>query len=132
MTELTIVNIADEMLAALPELRNRYEELLEWWRDDEPGMHIVFGDVFNPFVIELLESCSDGEILQRAFAFVERMANSLDERVVNIVYVTICEELGGKHQRLLKFWKYMGLRTKEIAREVQRWWRKPGEVLPEQ
>lgn len=108
------------MLEAVPEIKPNYEKELEWW--DEILPHIVFGDVLNPYIIPLLKKGQDLEVLQRVFQFFEMMANCPDERVADVLGVTVLERLGDEPEVLGKAIKLMGNKTKEISDEIEKGW----------
>jgi hypothetical protein len=77
-------------------------------------------------VIELLESGADGDsakagdddTLKHIFAFYEEMARSRDDEVKNLLWKSILEPLASDSQLIAKAWKYMGEKTKALAREI--------------
>lgn len=113
-------NLVQQMLEAVPEIKPHYEKELEWW--DEILSHIVFGDVINPYIISLLKNSQDLDILQRAFQFFEIMANCPDERVAEVLGVTVLERLGDEPEVLKKAMKFMGNKTKEISDDIEKGW----------
>jgi len=114
----------EHLLRAVPEVRVDYEELLQLYDPGEdPGGHVVIGDVLVPFLRARLKEGTEDE-LRRAFGFIEGMARSTDDDVVNIVYVSICEPLGGDRDLLKRARAYMGPRTLTISGEVEAWWRR--------
>jgi hypothetical protein len=56
VSEIHYANVAEALVKAVPDLRAHYEEELRWWGDEKPGPHIIFGDVLNPYLIDLLDS----------------------------------------------------------------------------
>ena len=44
-----------KLIERFPELRNKYKEEVSWQEMDETGSHIVYGDVFTPFIEEKIE-----------------------------------------------------------------------------
>jgi hypothetical protein len=115
------------MLKAFPELKAAYDNFAT--EDFTPGSHIVFGSgVFTSYVVALMESGLDEERLAKLFQFVEEMAESGDDDVVNVVAVTICEFLSG-HRLLHTAWPLMGPVTSRIALEIAHGW---GHSLPGQ
>ena len=124
MIDLTRDNLDAELLGALPELRERYQALLQWWGEGEPGKHVVFGSVVNPFVDSLLasEENQNETTLRRVFGFLETMAISKDEVVLNVLAVTVCEHLTSDSSLLARARMFMGPFTKATVDAVQRWW----------
>jgi len=48
------------MLELFPRLTKAYEDEMEW-QGDTPGLHIIMGDVFNPYVIGVLRRANEKE-----------------------------------------------------------------------
>ena len=44
------------LIKNLNEIENFYKEEVSWQEGDETGSHIVFGDVFVPFIINIFSS----------------------------------------------------------------------------
>src|SRR3712207_2942116 len=103
-----------ELLRALPEIRESYERELAWWEGDASAKHAIYGSVLNPLLRASLDR-GDPAPLRRAFEFVERMAAASDERLVNIVAVTIVGALGDEAATLAKARPLMGPRTLELS-----------------
>lgn len=106
----------------VPEIAAKCELELRWWGTETPGPHVVYGDVLNPHVDELIQS-GDEVGLRRVFDFVERLARSSDPRVAEVVAVTVCEHLGANAARLQAARRFMGPVTHEISLEVEAFWR---------
>ena len=95
MSDLTYDNLIERLLMAVPEIRAEHEENLEWLGDDYLP-HVVFGIEFNPYLTESLIAKPDDDLLSRAFAFLEEMAHSQDERVLGVLMATVCEHISGQ------------------------------------
>lgn len=113
-------NVVQKMLKAIPEVTPMYEKELDWW--DEILPHIVFGDVVNPYIIRLLREGNAEQIVQKVFNFLEQMAICSDERVQEILAVTVLEQLGDDPTILGVARQYMGHETKKMSDEVERGW----------
>jgi len=117
-TELT-----RRLLNAIPELTDAYKELLAWWGGgEEPGQHVIFGDVLNPFLLGLLESMSNEELLIRVFNLLDTMAIDEDIRVKEVVVVTVLERLGDDKVLLERARLYMKPNTRKLSDEVEKFW----------
>ncbi len=116
---MTYWTLVDDLLQAIPEVEPLLHEELDRWPDILDLPHIVFGDVLNLFVIELLsDSPANGEILQRIFAFFEEMAISEDDNVVGVLMATVLFRLDAPDilpQQIL----FMGKHVK-VALELHR------------
>lgn len=131
-TSLNYSNVDKELLAAVPQLEERYKEEAQWQHDvgGKPGQYDVVCFVLKPFLRELLDRDESLNLLQRLFDFFEQMARSSDIQVPNLLQVGIFESLVGEPKRLVTAWKFMGPETKKIARNTARIWRCE-ENLPE-
>lgn len=119
MSEITADEMTGRLAQEFPEVKKRFDEEIEWWGDEKPGPHIIMGDIFNPFVIGLLETSGDKQTLERAFVFLEDLAARGNDEVENVVTVTICESLVGNGREIYERAKrFMGQATKEICEEV--------------
>src|SRR5262245_52324196 len=104
--KVTFENAAEQLIERVPRLAERYKAELEWWGNEKPGAHIVYGDILNPHIEGLLQDGNDQE-LERVFAFVEELAISEDVRLREIVAVTICEGLGKSVETLRQARRFM-------------------------
>lgn len=120
--ELNYDNVVLKMLEAFPDITTLYNEEVDWYDGGPPGPHVIFGDIFNPYVIDLLEAESQVPLLQRVFAFLEEMAASEDIRVQEVLACTILERLGDDPIILKRGRRYMGSKTLRISDEVERGW----------
>ena len=121
MSELKFENIGEKLVEVVPELQQSYELELEWWGNEQPGPHIIFGDLLNPYLISLLESHNQ-PILKQIFTFLEQLANHEDIKVQEVVAVTVCERLGDNLEWLSKARQYMGKTTLQFSQEIEAFW----------
>lgn len=122
MDDINLSNLGDKLVEAVPELQPQYLAELEWWDEDKPGIHIIFGDILNPYLISLIKSDSQQETLIRIFDFLEKLANHKNEQIQEVVAVTVCERLGDEPELLLKARQYMGSKTQEMSYEIEKFW----------
>lgn len=122
MDNVRLSNLGDKLVEAVPELQPQYLAELEWWGEDKPGVHIIFGDIFNPYLISLIKSDSQQETLIHIFYFLEKLANHENEQIQEVVAVTVCERLGDESEILMKARQYMGRKTLEMSYEIERFW----------
>lgn len=111
----------EELVRFVPELEGAYQRELEWSGSEIPGPHVLYDEILNPYINELLASGStdaDGA-LRRVFDFIERLSTAADDRLRDLVGVTICEPLVGDHPRMSRARRYMGPATLRILKRVQ-------------
>jgi hypothetical protein len=106
-TRLRYEDLSSKLVEEFPELRRRYEDEIKWWGSEKPGQHVVYGDIFTPFLVELLESGKDRHRLARAFALIETLLSSEDVKVQEVAVVTVLEYL--QSRRNLVFSSVQGL-----------------------
>lgn len=116
-------NVIERLLEIIPEVHPLYDKLLERWEDEEkPGLHIIFGDILTPYIIDLLEQDNKSERLKRIFDFLEEMAVSNDNYVKEVLAFSVLEHLGDNPIILKKAKMYMGYETKKSSDEVEEFW----------
>jgi hypothetical protein len=111
------------LLDRFPELRVRVQQEFGSYYDlktEMPEAYPVFEDVLQPFVLELLDRQGANPFLTRIFAFFEEMAGSPDRDVTDLLGIAFLGPLVIDRERVRGAWKYMGERTKELARENAR------------
>ncbi len=116
-------DISNALVEYLPELREVYEAELKWWGDEQPGPHVIYGDILNPYIDRLLQS-EEAVALRRVFDFLEMLARSEDLRVQELVAVTVCEYLGNNDEHLHQARHFMRPATLRHSDDVEKFWRK--------
>jgi hypothetical protein len=81
----------------------------------------VVGDVLRPYVERTVDA-GDAARVQSVCAFLERMATSPDEGVVNALAVSLLEVLGDHRDRLEPARQSMSPAMLALSREVERFW----------
>jgi hypothetical protein len=122
MDDIKLNNLGDKLVEAIPELQPQYLAELEWWGEDKPGVHIIFGDILNPYLISIINTDYQEESLIRIFDFLEKLANHENKQIQEVVALTVCERLGDEPEILLKARQYMGTKTLEMSHEIERFW----------
>ena len=111
-----------EFFQRIPECRKLYEQKAsQLLFDQETGVHIVFGVLIVPYLLELInKGKEEEELLERIFAFFEEMARSEDENVVGVLDATVLESLIDQGRDFLKIAKiYMGEETKKNCEHIE-------------
>jgi len=122
MTKKNVVydRVREELFRAFPELWQRIESTFGSYYDLEketPEAYPIFEDVVQKLVFELLVSGQNETLLTRLFLFFEELANSPDPNVHrDLLAISIIKPLVAQRENALRAWKYMGPRTKELAR----------------
>ncbi len=129
MSEINESNMGVKLVEYIPELKDLYDDEIRWWNGEEPGFHNLYGDVLNPFLLDLLgnelKEKQNKQLLERIFDFLEILACLEDSYMQEVVHVTVCERLTGGSKRVQeRAMTYMKPRTKEIFLEIRDW--RPG------
>ncbi len=91
--------------------------------DDEDGMHIVFGMVVVPYILE--KAISYPSKLQLAFDYIEKMESSGDPSIAEVVEFSILENLIGVDEtKMRKCVGCMGMETKKAYDDLRKWFNK--------
>ena len=115
-------NLFDDFAALFPEDREWFKEKCE--KEEayaEDGIHIVFGMVVVPF---LIENVDDDERLKTAFDYIEKMETSGDSDIAEVVEYTILESLIGINDNIkTKLFEYMGDETRAAYSDLKKWYK---------
>ena len=89
--------------------------------EDCDGMHILFGFIVVPYVINLINEC-ENEKVKTAFAFFEEMADSKDAKISEVLEFTVLEGLIARGPKFLNTCKsLMGDKTLESCKHIETW-----------
>ena len=91
----------------------------------KPGPNVLYGNVLNPYVKELLEHENNKVALQQVFKFYEELAQSEDEEVKNLLQVTLLEALWDDGITYDKACEYMLPMTKHINGLIAEYFNSP-------
>jgi hypothetical protein len=111
-------NMKGILLFEFPELKERYIEVSDSYDFLELGSHVVYGDLLNKYVINLLIENKDIQAIKKVFDFYERMATCGDEKVLNVLQVTLLEYLCDRKLAYENAKKYLGEGTIKIIKET--------------
>lgn len=125
--QLTRANIAEQVIKRFPVLkadvlRVAQEEGVGNEALNELGIHLLFGDVFNPCIVRLLADRVTATSIRAAFDFLEELAASEDEQLTEVVAVTVCERLGDDEDILHSAVQEMGPHTRALAKKQEAGW----------
>lgn len=123
MTSAKYKQINAALVQAIPELRERYEQEVEAW-GEEMGPHVIYGDLLNPYLAQLLDSPHDPQAeqtLHRAFAFLERLLEHPDPDYSDVARTTVAEDLESNRTRLRRARPFMGPLMAEATRDRLRY-----------
>jgi hypothetical protein len=111
-----------KLLGRFPVLAPAYDRLRSIYDEEEPGQHIVYGDVLTPHLISVLEGRQSDLSLPEVFELLEALANNSDLEVQNVVAVSVIERLNDKREWREKARSFMGPTTLRVSHEMERAW----------
>jgi hypothetical protein len=110
------------LVRRLPELSDQYWELKRLWEGDEPGPHVIYGDLLAPYVVELLEGGGEPERLERAFALIEELASAALGEIRDVAGASVLEAVVQNPSARERAWRFMGPATELMARRIAKAW----------
>ena len=107
-----------EKLKQLIDQLNQYRD--EYYNDfSEYHLHLIFGDVFNPYFLNLLEDIQINNIqLLKISHLLEMMAKSC-EYVQEVVVTTVLERLADDPLKLNQFKLFAGKTTLKFIQKIE-------------
>ena len=117
MDELAYSAVIPALFRALPEAKDAYDD---WDMPGDPLPYMVFSFLEESLFTPALVSRSNPELLSRIFDFLERMALSRSEEVVNLLWIGLFEPWAANPPIFSKAAEYMRPATKALAAEAVR------------
>ena len=124
MLEYALLN-EDLILFYFPELRDRVLEQRTCWKYDETLPHCIIGDIFNPYLHDLLYEYQNIEEIKKIFSFYEKLATEGDEKIENLLQTTLLEYLWDDPVTYKRAIRYMGKNTLRINSEISKYIKEP-------
>ena len=100
-----------------PQLRESYASEVSWQEGDSTGSHVVYGDVFTPYLRECLEQNKTDEV-KKAFAFLERVLEFNDGYAEEVIALSVLESLAYLFHDQPKLQSMLGAISARILSEV--------------
>ena len=103
---------------------------MEWFKleceeksaDEDDGMHVLFGMVVVPFILEV--AIHSPQKLKLVFDFIEKMETSEDSSIAEVVEFSILENLIGVDDKILQqCFACMGDETKKAYNDIRKWFK---------
>lgn len=87
------------LIKNFPELSSVYHDEIGWQEGNNTGCHIVYGDVFEPFIEKMVTGKKCAE-LQRTFDFIESLLAYKELYVEEVILFSILEKLNDNQQQI--------------------------------
>jgi len=117
--------INSALMHKFPELAPRFEEQFNAWNSKDIPAHCFLGDSLNVYLVELLRKNHDKNQIKKIFEFYECLAYSEDERVRDLLQVTLLEYLWDEKVVYENALQYMLPKTFQINSSIGAYIRMP-------
>ena len=117
MENIKYHEMGEKLSEHFPGLRSKYIAMMEDWGEEKPGQHIIYAEILNPHMDKLLEEKGSEKKLEEIFDFLERLSNNKEERIQEVVVVTVLEHFDW--ETLYKLRIYMGPTTLHSLSEME-------------
>jgi len=101
------------LVRRFPVLVDGYLEVKRLWGGEEPGPHVVFGDVLVPFIRTALTQEPSASELAPVMEFLEELSSTADSDTLDVVVTSVLEPLLDVAHRP-RFEEAMGPRTRGL------------------
>lgn len=117
-------SLYDDFIKLFPTYRDFIEKQeLKNRISNEDGQHVKFEMVVVPFFIKLVEN-KDSDSLRKAFSYFEKMANSHQSKIIEVLEFTILESLIARGQQFVTKCKfYMGKETLASCNAIEKYYK---------
>lgn len=80
------------LIESFPEIKDVYCEETSWQDGNETGSHVVYADVFVPF-LKVQISIGNEQVVASAFLYIERLLELNDEYTSEVITLSVLESL---------------------------------------
>ncbi len=107
-----------KLTAFFPDISDAYYEEASWQDGDETGSHVIYADVFVPFIRKHIADKNE-TMLIKLFEFIESLLELNDEYVNEVISLSVLETLifDDETENIL-FIKYAKSHTLELINEI--------------
>lgn len=106
------------LIDRFPELEKKYHDEVDWQEGDETGSHVVYGDVFAPYIEKNIVQQNNTEI-QKAFAFIEEVLARSEKYSDEVIMFSVLERLLADKNQLQSCKKFWGKYTEQTIKKMQ-------------
>ncbi len=89
---MTSAELNFKLTETFPELAPAYREETAWQDGDDTGSHVIYTDVFVPFIKAQMQAENE-QMIERIFAFVEELLSSDDAYASEVIFLSVLESL---------------------------------------
>lgn len=81
-----------KLIESFPEIKDIYFEETSWQDGNETGSHVVYADIFVPFLKTQI-SVRNEQVVASAFLYIERLLEFNDEYTNEVITLSVLESL---------------------------------------
>ena len=115
---MTADKLNKTLVKLLPKISDAYIEETEWQEGDFTGSHIVFGDVFFPYIVECLNADDDTNT-KKCFEVIEKILKLDDDYANEVITLSVLENLFYEQLDNDVMTLYMHEKTKSIFEQIE-------------
>jgi hypothetical protein len=101
------------LINRFPELAASYLDEVSWQEGDDTGSHVVYGDVFAPFIEQSID-LYDKNKLKEIFDFIEKLLLLKDDYVEDVISLSVLERLKSEPVKSGCCSEFMNEQTKKL------------------
>ena len=105
------------LIEKFPELEEKYHDEVDWQEGDETGSHVVYGDVFAPYIEKIIDEKKNEE-LEKIFAFIEEILSKNEKYSAEVILFSVLERLIVDKEKFQVCKKYVGKFTEMAINEM--------------
>ncbi len=109
--------VLDKLLCTCPDLKNDIDGYLTEFSDIH--LHLIFGDVFNPYFLKLLEDPTNNKKQLTVIAQLIEEMSAADEYTQEVVVTTVLERLSDEACKFKEFQSFAGVNTVRLMKKMQ-------------
>lgn len=117
---MTNIELNKFMLKSFPGLENAYLAETSWQEGDVTGSHVVYGDVFCPYIEKMYIEKNDEE-LNKIFQFIESILSIESLYCDEVIAFSVLEKLYDHLEQIEYMRKFMGDKSLKICAELSKY-----------
>jgi len=105
------------MMKNFPCLKEKYVEEITWQEGEDTGSHIIYGDVFTPYLKKCIEEKKKDDIVC-IFLFLESVLELDDQYANEVISFSVFESIVHLLKTEKDIYNLLGLKSKKIVEEL--------------
>jgi hypothetical protein len=106
-----------KLINTFPELYGLYHDEVDWQESDETGCHVVYGDVFEPYIEKLIIE-KNNQLLIKVFAFLEELLDLQEVYIDEVIRLSVLEVLYDRKESIEYCKSFMKTKTLSMINKM--------------